>query len=124
MDKVRMTDYGIVYDIEQTPFVRYRNGLNFHFSSRRHLEKFTQKMVAHEQWLNDSMSRRFHVEVDMRVLADIQLYMRIETGAFYVKNLIEGKVYRCPEDVKLDGLHVRSRNSQTPFGATTEQSIG
>lgn len=124
MGEALMTAYGVVYDIERTPFVVCRNFLNFHFASRKHMEKFVEKVADHEAWLNDSMRRRFHVEVDMRVLADLQLYMRIETGAFYIKSAVEGTVYRCPQDVRLDGLQVRSKDLQTQSEAITERLIG
>lgn len=119
------TRHGIEYDLRKTPhFVKWCN-LTFYFSSAKHMLKFDDIMFKRMDWLNDSMSRRFHVAVDMRELALLQLYMQVETRGFRVTvdpmepDYPTGGEFDCPESMTLNGLRIRGRGSTQPFGGTT-----
>lgn len=117
------TPYGITYDIAESDYRYEIYGLVFHFTSRKHLEKFSEKCRLHSLCVNESLRRRFHVNVHANNLAAVQLYMRIETGAFYVVDE-EGNVARCPEELLFDGLTARCAAYDQPSRPTTEPLIG
>lgn len=117
-----LTKHGVAYDLERTPFYVERNGAVFFFSSLSHKEKFCENMRIKEDWLCDSLSRRFHYKVDVRLLADLQLYDRIEKRGFRIE--YNGEVYRCHQDVELDGMTIRLKCSKEQLPNTTEPLIG
>lgn len=105
-----LTNGGVCYDLEHSPFMQYRGGYMFFFSSQSHQQKFTEKMRMREDWLSDSLSRRFKIYINARFLADLQLYMQIEKRGFYIKNCLNDEVYKCPEQLQLDGLVLKFKD--------------
>lgn len=93
-----LTANGVCYDLERTPFVEDWGNLVFHFSSETHARKFREKAKVKEEWLCDSLSRRFHISIDASALAVIQLYMQIEKRGFFIVSK-RGRIYRCPQDL-------------------------
>ena len=100
---VRMSAHGVVYDLPNSPFVYERNGFLFRFSSERHLVKFMENVSKKEDWLCDSLSRRFHVNVDARLLADFQLYYQVETRGCSIRS-ISGEEITCQEEIAISCL--------------------
>ena len=94
---VRMSAHGVVYDIGHSPFIFERNGMVFKFSSERHLMKFAENVKKKEEWLCDSLSRRFHVNVDASVMADLQFYYQVETRGCSIQ-LEDGGEITCQEE--------------------------
>ena len=111
-DNLYISPNGVVYRLEDSPYECYRNGLVFKFSSARHLDKFMSEVRIREEWLTDSLSRRFKVKVDAAIIADFQLYIQLERRGFYVYDEVEGVAYECQEQVELIGLSVRLTNSK------------
>lgn len=99
-----LTKNGICYDLENSPFICATPFFEYRFSSGTHLRKFKDNVDSRKSWLNDSMSRRFHIDVDMEILAELQLYMQVETRGFYVSG--GEKVWRNAENIRLSGLKV------------------
>ena len=96
MEQYKLTRNGVCYNLVSTPFKCHRLGYTWHFSSLIHKNKFEDKFESHINWLNDSMSRRFHVKVRFDLLGAIQLYMRIEQRGFRVVHYT-GMVFNSPE---------------------------
>ena len=94
---VRISAHGVVYDLQHSPFFYERNGMLFRFSSEMHLNKFMSKVRSKEEWLSDSLSRRFHVEVDASIMADLQLYYQVETRGCSIQ-LEDGGEITCQEE--------------------------
>lgn len=92
---------GVYYDVPRSPLYTVRNGYRYYFSSQSHLDKFLLKAPIKEEWLNDSMSRRFKFEFEVGVIADMQLYMQVETRGFYVVDEFSGLDFRSSEEVKV-----------------------
>ena len=105
--KANITKNGVCYDIKHTPYTYFRNGLLYHFSSATHMDKFRRDVVKREEWLRDSFHRRFKILIEPALIADLQLYIMIESRGFYVENVESGVVYKCQEEITLDGLQVR-----------------
>lgn len=95
-----LTRNGVCYDVENSPFWEEVGGFRFYFSSETHRKNFFAKAKVKELWLTDSLTRRFHFEVDASVLALFQLYWQIETRGFYIVSEC-GCEYRSLEDVKM-----------------------
>lgn len=74
----------VVYDLWESPFRTRRNGYCFLFSSMKHKERFDREVEKREEWLNDSLSRRFKVPVSAKILADVQLYIMVEGRGFAI----------------------------------------
>ena len=51
--------------------------------------------------------------MDMEILAELQLYMQVETRGFYVSD--GEKVWRNAENIRLSGLKVSGEDSLEPF---------
>lgn len=90
---------GVYYDVPRSPLCVSRNGYRYYFSSQTHLDKFLLKAPIKEEWLNDSMSRRFKFEFQISVIADMQLYMQIETRGFYVVDEISELDFNSPDEL-------------------------
>lgn len=93
------TRNGIYYNLADSPYVAEWNGYIFSFSSVSHKEKFEQKLGMKIDWLNDSMSRRFHFKIRMDIVAVLQLYMQCESRGFYIFDPTCNKLYESPEDI-------------------------
>lgn len=89
----------VTYNLEETNWQAYIQGYTFMFSTMAHRDKFLEKVNGHIQWMNDSMTRRFHMPCSFARLAVFQLYMQIEGRGFLVYDSVEGCVYHKPEDV-------------------------
>lgn len=130
---------GVYYDVSSSPLCTSRNGYRYYFSSQTHFDKFLLKAPIKEEWLNDSMSRRFKFEFQISVIADMQLYMQIETRGFYVVDEISELDFRSPDElcVIVDGFYGRDEKwrdgsrqqgsfseSGKKSGSSTETLIG
>lgn len=71
--------------------------------------KFNENYIKRIEWLNDSMKRRFHISVELDLLAVLQLYMQVETRGFLVRDCIGGKWFDCPENITLHGLKLSEK---------------
>ena len=74
----------------------------FYFSSHKHKEKFDNLLMKRVFWLEDSLSKRFHVNVRCEMLAAIQLYMMVEGRGFKIEDLRTGVVSTSTEDVSFE----------------------
>ena len=99
-----LTKNGICYDLKNSPYFCYTDFFTFFFSSPAHLVKFRRELEANRDWLNDSMTRRFNMSLD--VLADFSLYRKIETRGFLIINESTGVAYECPESIEFHGMKI------------------
>ena len=95
--------YGVEYDVKESDYKVERNGFIFRFSSPVHVNRFNKEVLKREEWLCDSMTRRFKIPCDMTVLADFQLYVMIENRGFSVKDVSSGIEYTRKEDMLCTG---------------------
>lgn len=73
-----------IYQLNNTPYKAEYNRFVFYFSTEKHMRRFEKEVQKRVDWLTDSMSRRFHFDVDCTMLAVFQLYMQIEGRGFQV----------------------------------------
>lgn len=106
-----LSKYGVAYNLEQSPYgASWTDEVTgrmyeFCFSTVKHRDKFLSMLYKRIPWMNDSMSRRFHVVVDVSVVAVLQLYMQIETRGFLVR--CGDDLWQSPEEVSLVGLQIK-----------------
>lgn len=100
------TKNGVVYTLHDSPFVVSWGVYKFYFSSAVHMEKFKAKLDIRSNWLNDSMSRRFHFTVDVEPIAIMQLYCQVETRGFLVYDVQAERYYVCQENIILHGMTI------------------
>lgn len=95
-----LTKYGVCYNLHDTPYSVEYSGYKFYFSTYSNEKKFVQKARIKEEWLTDSLSRRFHFVVDASLIAIFQLYNQIENRGFYVVNVF-GEEYNSLNDINM-----------------------
>lgn len=117
-----LTRYGVCYDLRETPFVASYGDMEFRFSTRAHSEKFMDEVGTRVRWLNDSLSRRFHVTVRASELAAVQLYQMIENRGFLVR--VREEWFECPGDLAFRGRLTSAGDSQAPSAPSTEPLLG
>ena len=91
MSGAELTANGVCYNLKRSPYTYEYFGFRFYFSSRTHLKNFVEKATMKQEWLCDSLTRRFKYDVDASTLAVFQLYNTIETRGFHVVRLIDEK---------------------------------
>nr|DAO26657.1 MAG TPA: transcriptional regulator [Caudoviricetes sp.] len=107
-----MTRNGVIYDLTCSPYYIIIGNTSFYFSSKNHLEKFTEKLYEHRDSIKNSLSNRFGMTVELNILADIILYDKVETRGFFI--IHEGVKIKCRKDIILSGTKVTKRNLQKP----------
>ena len=137
---MKPTVNGVYYNVAHSPLEVVRYGYRYKFSSQTHRDKFALKAKVREEWLCDSLSRRFKFHVDCPVIADMQLYLQVETRGFYVEDTRTGVVYESPDQLQVvctdfygwegewqgDGLQLQGKclESGRKSGSSTETLIG
>ena len=96
------TRNGIYYDLAMSPYQVTLQDLNYYFSSKLHMRKFLKQFPQHRVKINESLSNRFGVTVNLHVLPDLVLYRKIETRGFYVTTS-EGDKISWLHNIILDG---------------------
>jgi len=91
---VNMSDhsrYGVWYNLSTSPYTAETDNFIFSFSTIGHKERFEQEFKKREEWLSDSLSRRFKVIFDANVLSHFQLYEQLEKRGCYVVSRATGR---------------------------------
>ncbi|MBP5699328.1 MAG: hypothetical protein J6W71_00555 [Methanobrevibacter sp.] len=100
-----LTRNGVAKELATSPYIftEIVNGeqLDIYFSSKLHMNNFIQKRNDNYNMIYNYIYKRFKYRVDCRMLADLNLYTKIETRGFYIK--INHKEYVCPDHIILNG---------------------
>lgn len=94
-----MSNKNICHSLDISPYDVEYNGWHFRFSTEKHMMKFQDEILKHKEWLDDSISRRFHIDFDSGMLAAVSLYRRIEGRGFYMYNKAKLVTYRNSDEV-------------------------
>ena len=89
----------VCYNLDETDWEAVVDTYRFAFSTMAHRDKFLNEVDKKIQWLNHSMTKRFHLPCMFNRLAMIQLYMQIEGRGFLVTDDFDGIAYRSPEEM-------------------------
>lgn len=112
---------GVAYNLRSSPFISVRNEIIFYFSSIKHKEKFDLNARIKEEWMNDSFFRRFHFKIESDIIADLQLYEKIEKRGFLIE--YRGEFIECLQDVVLGGMQIKSPCSRKQLENTIHQLL-
>lgn len=100
-----LTRNGIAKNLGKSPYcfteLVNEGVVTFHFSSRLHLNNFCERRDKNYTMIYNYLYKRFKYKVDCRMLADCNLYTKIETRGFYIK--FNNKEYVCPDNLILNG---------------------
>lgn len=78
------------------------NRIVFVFSSQLYKDNFISRLDENREKINQSLSKRFNMNVKNNILADIKLYDTIEKRGFLI--YLEGSIVECLDDITLNGL--------------------
>lgn len=81
-----MTRNGIFYNLDES-FYKVEmedTGLTFVFSSLLHKDKFLEEYEDFRKKINKSLSQRFNLPIEQKLIADLTLYKKIENRGFKV----------------------------------------
>lgn len=98
----------ICYDLKKSHFRYSRDGITYVFSSRLHLDKFKERIDGNRKTINQSLSNRFNIAVNVDVLADIVLYCKIENRGFLI--VARGENVECRSNLLYDGATVTAKS--------------
>ena len=101
---VKLTRNGICYDLSNTPYkqtVDYGDSKTiFSFSSELNRERFNNRIGENRKAINNSLSNRFNMIVELNKLADIDLYTKVEKRGFYI--VANGRIVEWQEEVVIN----------------------
>lgn len=108
-----LTRRGVATDLSKSPYIFTEivdgKQLDFYFSSKLHLDNFVEKREENYKMLYNHIYKRFKFKVNCRVLADLNLYKKIETRGFYIK--YNHEEFLCPTNLTLSGESKMKKNS-------------
>jgi len=104
------TRNGVYYDLTKSAYKFKPPGSNntFIFSSDLHLVKFQEQYLLHREEFNRKMYARYRLMVEFTVLADIVLYVKIETRGFLIISGEGEKLWQ--ENLILNGEQAMRKN--------------
>ena len=107
-----LTRNGIAKDLAKSPYIFTEKignqRLDLYFSSRLHVQNFSQKRDENYNMIYNHIYKRFKYQTECRLLSELNLYQKIERRGFYVK--IDKEVYTCPGDIILSGERKTRKN--------------
>lgn len=108
-----LTRGGVCYDLVKTPFESTQTYTNqgemvFKFSSEYNLNNFNNKFKENREKINTSLSKRFNLNINCDLLADLKLYEKIEKRGFLIVG--ESESIECLNNTTLDGMIMTTRN--------------
>lgn len=109
MKKVKLTRNKICYDLKNTPYKLNHNHMILHFSSMKNMEKFHERFKEHRITIRNSLKKRFKININTNILADVILYRSIEKRGFHI-TLMNGDDLSCEKDVVLGGLKIKKKD--------------
>lgn len=92
---VKLTRNGVCKELSESPYnytyVYKDKVIYLNFSSKLYLDNFTKLRDKNYTMIYNSIYKRFKFKIDCRLLADFNLYNKIEKRGCYIK--ISGKEY-------------------------------
>jgi hypothetical protein len=99
---------GIFYDLNVSEYRATINNITYVFSSELHRIKFLEKLNSNRNEINNKLTKRFGIDIENNILADLVLYKNVETRGYLIISGTGEKL--CKDLVKLDGNKVMKKN--------------
>ena len=107
-----LTRNGVAKNLAKSPYVFTEiidgKELSLAFSSKLHLNNFVEKRSENYNMIYNYIYKRFKYKVDCQMLADLNLYKKIESRGFYIK--YNKKEFLCPSQIILSGESKMNKN--------------
>lgn len=94
-----------VYNMDETPYILENDGVTYYFSTFLHLTKYKRLYNENRKLVSERLSARYRVYIQCNLLADINLYIKVETRGFKIVDR-NGVEYICPSQVLLNGARL------------------
>ena len=101
-------------NLQDTPFIVETPAFILHFSSLVHLKRYERDIVSYRETVKSRLHSVYRVAIDSDMIADLALYFRVENRGCYIVKSGSNEVFRCPEEIKLDGLRLTKATLQKP----------
>lgn len=92
----------VYHNLKESIFKFDTGKIIFYFSSENNLFKFKDKIIWHRNWMQESLSNRFNLNIANDNLSDIVLYRKIEKRGFLIITE-RGEIIEWPNQIRLDG---------------------
>lgn len=101
-----LTRNGIAYDLTLTPYqtiITYGkdDSIVYKFSSDGNKERFLKRLEENRNYFNESLSKRFDMDLTLNKLSDLKTYSSVEKRGFLIET--EKNTYTCLSNIKFDG---------------------
>lgn len=109
----KLTRGKVAYNLEQSPYttnIFYKSidcYLQYHFSSELYRTNFMNRLKEHRNKINESLSKRFNIQITNDILSDIKLYESIEKRGFLIE--YKGQKISCLKAITLDGNNLMKK---------------
>jgi hypothetical protein len=104
---IRPTRSGVYYALEESEWTVQLEKFTLHFSSKFYKDKFLDLQKEHRDTVNYMTLKRYGVAVDNSLLADLDLYQKVQTRGLYIS--WEGGSSRCLKNLILTGLQLKEK---------------
>lgn len=98
----------ICYNLKKSPYFQdfYCNSkpYRFYFSSELHKKKFCERLPDHIEKIDKAFSKKFNFPVELPFLAAVDLYIKIESRGFFIRDY-KNRCYNR-ENFALYGLRI------------------
>lgn len=94
-----------VYNVDDTPYYFEIDGVTYYFSTFLHMTKFKRLYISNRKDISEKLSNRYRIYIQCNVLADINLYIKVETRGFKIVDR-NGVEYICPSQILLNGVRL------------------
>lgn len=95
--------------IFDSPYYCTIDGISYYFSANSRLNRFLARYKENRILLSNKLSIRYKCYIQLNLLADIDLYMRVETKGFYIVDNM-GREYKWPSQIMLNGVKMMKLN--------------
>lgn len=99
---------GIFYDLNVSEYRVTLNNITYVFSSELHRQKYNERVSENRKVFNSKLTKRYGIEIENNIMADLTLYKSVETRGYLVINGVGEKL--CKETIKLDGVKVMKKS--------------
>lgn len=98
-----------VYKLDETPYYFECENITYYFSSMLHFLKFRKLYISNRNEIFEKLSNRYKIYYKNNRLADIYLYVKIESRGFRIIDN-KGVEYNWPTQVLLNGENLTKLN--------------
>lgn len=106
---INLTKNGICYDLNKSPYKVKYNNITFYFSSVFYKQKFIDLIAENREKINNSISNRFVINVELNILADLVLYEKVEKRGYLIES--DGEKIWDKNIYQLNGIKMSTKNN-------------